>query len=175
MGKEKINLERLTQLFNQVMDEAQNIGIPISRNIYGPIINTRAKARFGCCIVENKVPGNTWYTIEISAHTLEAPEKSIKEIIAHELLHTCKGCMNHGKIWKIYAERFNESYGYNITRTSSAEILGLEETGKNIPPAKYILVCSKCGKQFPRKRRSKAVQSPEKYRCGKCGGQLKSS
>ena len=37
---------------------------------------------------------------------------------------------------------------------------------------KYLLACTKCGKEIVRYRRSKVVLHPEKYRC-KCGGEIK--
>ena len=174
MEEKNINYERLKNLFDEVVREAVSLGIPISRNIHGPVINTRAKARFGCCKANKKTIGPVSYTIEISERVLAAGEKNIKEIIAHELLHTCRGCMNHGKKWKEYAEVFRKGCGYKITRTTSYESLGLEVPAgtRQSEPYKYVLVCQKCGGKIMRRRRCSLVEKPHLYRCGKCGGNL---
>lgn len=174
MEEKKINYERLQELFEEVVREAESLGIPISRHISGPVINTRAKARFGCCKAQKKAIGPVSYTIEISEKALAASEKNIKEIIAHELLHTCKGCMNHGKKWKEYTGVFRRGCGYEIKRTTSYETLGLEEPARTrqTEPYKYVLICQKCGGKILRKRRCRLTENPHLYRCGKCGGTL---
>ena len=178
MEKNKITMVRLEELFKEVTEEVRGVGIPVSARIVGPVINTRAKARFGCCKAGKKTIGPVSYTIEISSAVLAADEKFIKEIIAHELLHTCKGCMNHGKKWKQYTETLHAAYGYNITRTSTYESLGLERpesaSSSGQPQGyKYRLVCQNCGGEILRKKMCKVVANPGNYRCGKCGGHLK--
>lgn len=176
MTKEKISERRLKELFEQVRKEAESIEIPISRNIAEIKINTRAKARFGCCRQQNKPLSGKTYVIEISERVLCSEEKNIRQIIAHELLHTCKGCMNHGDKWKTYAQAMNNTWGYNITRTSSYEKLGLQPPERRNPTAaeyKYVLECQQCGAKILRKKRCKVVENPQHYRCGKCGGSLK--
>lgn len=168
-------MERLKKLFKEVQQEVRSIGIPISRNVYGPVVNTRTRARLGCCRAEKKPLAQTTYTIEISATVLDAPDHDIKEIIAHELLHTCRDCMNHGKKWKEYAALLERAYGYKITRTRSYESLGLKAPEQRETDYRYRLVCTGCGAEILRKRRCKVVENPGSYRCGKCGGTLKIS
>ena len=177
MENKYISEERLKELFIQVVIEIRNLGIPISSRIRGPVINSRARARFGCCKAEKKTDMPTVYTIEISRKTLAAPENKIREIIAHELLHTCRGCMNHGRKWKDYTSLLRQALGYDITRTTTAESLGLEEmpVHRSSGTYKYRLVCQGCGAEILRQKRCKVVENPGKYRCGKCGGLLKLS
>ena len=73
-------------------------------------------------------------------------------IIAHEILHTCPGSFNHGKIWKEHGRQVEHFLGYESI--------------------KYIIVCKKCGQKYERKRICPLVKNPKKYRCGKCGGKL---
>ena len=79
------------------------------------------------------------------------------ETIIHEILHTCKGCMNHGKEWKRLANIVYQKSGYRITTTSAREKFGLEST-----PAKvknnYVFVCEDCGQVIRRDRFSKFCQ-----------------
>ena len=76
--------------------------------------------------------------------------------------------MNHGKRWKAYAQKVGEALGVSITRTAPME--GPVEPLRQ-EEVKYLLQCQSCGRLIPRKRRSKAVDHPERYRCP-CGGKL---
>lgn len=152
------------KLLIAVRKEAQKINIPVSDKISSHVVvNSRAKTRFGQC----KMSGGC-YVIELSSRLLDAPEISCRQTIAHELIHTCAGCMNHGDKFKYYAAKMNRAYGYNISRTNSAEEMGVGNCTKD---AKYIIVCKKCGKEIPRSRKSPLTDHPEYYKC-KCGGEL---
>lgn len=154
-------------LLKTVTAEAKAINIPVSDNVQPEVlVNRRAKKRFGQCIFKNGV-----YTIELSERLLDAPEQSCKQTLAHELIHTCKGCGNHGKLFAEYAARMNRYYGYHIKRTNSCEEMGIiqELPEKTV---RYILLCEKCGVQIKRERYSGAVADPSRYRC-RCGGTLK--
>lgn len=154
-------------LLQIVIAEAKAIKIPVSEHIQpNVIINKRAKKRFGQCIIENES-----YTIELSEKLLNVPEQSCKQTIAHEIIHTCKGCQNHGTLFMHYAEQMNQRYGYHIKRTNSCEEMGIarEQTEK---PVKYIVLCEKCGVQIKRERYSNVIADPSHYRC-RCGGTLK--
>lgn len=149
-------------LLGEVMAQAKALGIPISREIEPRVrINRRAASRFGCC----RYQGGK-YTIEVAGRVAEGPAESCREILAHEVLHTCYGCRNHGKRWKGYAQKMNSVYGYHIARTSTNEELRLEEGA-----CKYLLRCRECGAEFKRLRASSLTRNPERYRC-KCGGRL---
>lgn len=127
-------------------------------------INSRAKRRFGQC---RKVPyGEYDYEIEINEALLKATKEKIMNTLVHEILHTCKGCMNHGKTWKAYAHEMNVKYGYDISTTTSYEAIGIER-----PAFKYTIECQGCGTLIGRQQRSKLVKQPYLYRC-KCGGKL---
>ena len=131
-------------------------------------INTRAVSRLGLC----KKIGKS-YIIEISAALLDERadiKNGLKNTILHELLHTCRGCMKHTGKWKELADRVNAAYGYKIRRAASpAERMIPQEL---VPPAKYLIKCTKCGVEIARRKRSSLVEHPQNYRCGKCGGTL---
>lgn len=147
----------------QVIGEAVALGIPLSKHISPEVkLNRRAVARFGCCIRR----GDTC-NIEISARLPEAGERAVRETLAHEVLHTCWGCRDHGARWKNYAARMNAAYGYHIKRTGTWEALGLPDE----KPVNHLLVCEKCGLEIPRTKASALVRHPERYRC-RCGGKL---
>lgn len=152
-------------LLRTVIKQARSIGIPVS-GVISPhvVINKRAKTRFGCC--KKTVFG---YTIELSHLLIEGPRQSCMQVLAHEILHTCYGCRNHGTRWKSYAKRMNDAYGYNISRTDSHYNLGIKD---DTPAPRYIIVCLVCGKEYPRLRASNLTKYPGRYRCV-CGGRLK--
>jgi len=161
MEERELDLD-LDELLQRVIGQARALGIPVSRAIEPHVeVNVRAKSRFGCC----RMKGGR-FTIEVARRVAQGPEESCRETLAHEVLHTCWGCRNHGKRWKSYAVRMNEAYGYHISRTSTEERMGLEAE-----PPKYLVRCTKCGVEFPRRRASSLVKHPERYRC-RCGGAL---
>ena len=167
-------MEYINNLYEKVLEEARDLRIPVSDQIKNDItINRRARSRFGCCKKIRKGSRET-FEIELSYRLLDCEEKVIKQTLAHEVLHTCPGCDNHGALWKEYAGRMNERYGYHIKRTETAEGLGIkEETALRKRPQKenYVLVCKNCGVRISRTRMSNVVKHPSHYRC-KCGGKL---
>lgn len=163
-------MENINELLQGVISEARAVGVPVSKNIDREvIINKRAKKRFGCCRI-TKRGRDEYFQIEISEKVAGASEDAIKCTLAHEVIHTCRGCANHGELWSSYAGKMNSAYGYNIKRTDSAENLGLEEDEKKLAE-NYVLVCEKCGLRIARTRMSKVIKYPQKYRC-RCGGRL---
>ena len=154
----------IDKLLARVIAQARAVRIPVPERIRPQVrLNRRARTRFGCCIRQGG-----GYIIELSARLAEnGSENAILQVLAHEVLHTCYGCSNHGKRWKSYAAKMNAAYGYKISRTDKFEDLGLEDDR----PVRYWVVCAKCGRRIPRMKRSPLVDHPERYRC-RCGGTL---
>ena len=79
-----------------VLEQVRAAGIPASAQIDPQVrVNTRAKKRYGRCIFRD---GR--YEIELSARLQAADSSVVHTVLAHEVLHTCPGCMNHGARWK---------------------------------------------------------------------------
>lgn len=153
----------LDSLLAAVIGEAEQAGIPISSSISPTVaINHRARSRFGCC---RRMAGS--FQIEISAFLLEAEDRMIRQTLAHEVLHTCPGCADHGPRWKNFAARMNLLFGYRIRRADSPEALGVEDART----PRWLVVCTACGRELPRMKRSPLVLHPRRYRCA-CGGTL---
>lgn len=161
-------MKNLNVLFEQAMYIVESCGIETG-DIANVTINTRAKSRWGQC---RRIGGR--YYINISNRILadEVDTHATMETIIHEILHTCYGCMNHGKEWKRLANIITKETGFQITRTSSAEKFGLENDVRKVRE-NYVFVCEKCGQVITRDRRSKFVQNYHMYHCGKCGGELR--
>jgi len=157
--------EYINGLLALAVAQARAVKIPVSREIDPQVrLNRRAWTRFGCCVRRGGK-----YTIELSARLAEqGSEEAILQVLAHEALHTCYGCSNHGARWRGYAQRMNDAYGYHIRRTDNYSGLGLEDDR----PIRYWVVCAQCGRRIPRMKRSPLVDHPERYRCT-CGGALR--
>ena len=165
-GTHQEHSARMDILLQNVISQARALNIPISDHIHPHVrINQRATGRFGACF-SNKRSGT--FLIEISDMLLQASEKVCCQTLAHEVLHTCHGCQNHKKRWHRYADMMNQAYGYTIRRTDSPERLGVESKAV----VRYVVVCTICGAEIPRSRKSKLILHPEDYRCAKCGGRL---
>lgn len=158
--------ELLLNVANECKEELRALDIKFAENVCFEI-NTRAKKRFGQC---SKRAYNL-YKISVTDRLLEenVPIESLKNTIIHELLHTVDGCMNHKTKWKNLANKVNDAYGYNISRTSTCEELGVrsESTPKKV---NYIFKCKDCGQVIKRTRMSKFVKYYTYYTCGNCNG-----
>ena len=127
----------LDALLSQVIRQARAAGIPVSSRIAPQVrVNGRAKTRLGCCRTSSR-----GHVIEISAALCGGTDSAIRQVLAHEVLHTCPGCSNHGAQWKLWAERMNQAYGYRIQRTDSPQALGIQDNR----PVRYLILCSRCG------------------------------
>lgn len=152
------------RMMAETAEQARKLGIPISEHIEPHVrINRRALNRLGCC----RRKGNG-YVIELAARVAEGTEESCRETLAHELLHTCVGCQNHGALWKEYARRMNGAYGYQISRVAAGDTV----EGIQPCPFRYLFRCENCGAELGRYRASPLTRHPERYRC-RCGGRLR--
>lgn len=121
--------------------------------------------RFGRCSRQN----DGTYVVELNELLLGATEKAAMTTMVHEVLHSCKGCMNHGAKWKSYTRILNNAYGYNIKTCSTYEERGVEQ-----PKGKYTVQCQnkECGTKYEKNRMSGVIRNPERYTCGTCRGKL---
>lgn len=165
-------MKDLMKLVAECKDELDAIGIPY-RTVRNWIVNTRAQCRWGLC----RFVSEGVCDIQISARLLkdDVPDISTKDTIIHELLHTVKGGHTHKGKWKAYAEQVNQAYPqYTIKRTTSYEEKGVQKTDRTPRhyDVKYEIRCTRCGGSIYRKKVSKVILRPEKFRCGKCNGKL---
>lgn len=137
-------------------------------------INNRAKRRLGLCTHLD----NNRYTIEISGVLLHesVPEITMKYVVIHELLHTCKGCMNHGDKWKKLVEKVNAAYGYTISSNPYSherkDMDGVDTAKAAMEAPKHKFVCNGCGLIVNRYRESRFTKNPERFHCGRCGAKF---
>lgn len=134
-------------------------------------VNTRATKRFG----QAKKANGRWYNVNINHWLLDdnSPQEGLENTVLHELLHTVDGCSGHTGKWLRLAQQVKSAYGYDITRTSTAEEkLGInsknfrkeqaEKKAKrraNKPyPYKYKIVCEGCSTESYRQRKDTSIK-----------------
>lgn len=156
------NVEKVNRLLSECKVILDDCKIPYNKSINTVNINNRLTRTLGQCKKTGRI-----YTIEISGHILESSDDKLKEVILHELIHSCPKCMNHGTQWKAYADIVNRKHGYNIKRVASSSNFKYDKQEK-----KYKIKCKNCGSIYVRRRKCNLVNYPERFRCGKCGGRL---
>lgn len=167
-------LSLLKRTAKECMNELDSVGIPYRRPARVKV-NTRARKRWGQC----RLLPDGRYEINISSRLLKSgSEDALKRVLMHELIHTCDGCMNHGTLWKYYAEIVRRGLGYPITRTNTAAELGLPVMAETVPERrtesyKHRFVCEQCGAVIMRKRESNFTRHYHEYRCARCGGRFR--
>ncbi len=160
--------EQLNGLLARAIAQARALGIPVSGRIDPAVrLNTRAQKRFGCC----RGSAKQGFVIELAAALPAAGEAACLQTLAHEVLHTCPGCQNHGDKWKSYAARMNRAYGYNIRRTDRPEQLGVQ-LPQQPPRYRWCILCTGCGRRSYRQKATPVTRQPDRYRCSRCGGRL---
>lgn len=165
-------MKDLQKLYNDCVMELKRINMDISNKITEVKINGRLRTTMGICYRNNRT-GN--YSIGINQALMSdtADEMEVKDTIIHELLHTCPGSFNHGYEWKLRADRVNRMLGYHVSTCASRQEVEAKGIQLKIEDWKYALECVNCGKQYKRKRWGYALENPSNYKCGKCGGELK--
>lgn len=164
------NDPQLQKLARSIVSDMRSLGLNPGRiSCIG--YNNRLTRTAGRCI--SKRIADTDYVIEISA-LLKGKPDALRDVMCHELIHTCPGCNNHGKQFQA-AARIMSWKDYDVTTTFSPQ--RAEEEQIDLPPVrsqpyKYAAVCQSCGKIFKRKRICRLITHPEDYRC-QCGGKLK--
>jgi hypothetical protein len=102
----------LNYLLHNVINDAISVGFPVpdclERKIY---IDQKTYDRVGACY---KYQFPEKYEVHLSEDTLRARKNEIKNIIAHEVLHTHFLTMEHNVIWQMYCNLMNNKLGYNI-------------------------------------------------------------
>ena len=169
------------QVNQWLWEERENliaIGIPVSAELCPEIRFSKATSWYGQCKQSRGYNERRYkFVISISEYHLQSSERAIRNTLIHELLHTCPGCLNHGPKWKAYADIVQRRFGYNITRAggdkdTDSAIEAARKENREGYQTQYLLICTGCGQEFPRYRKSNLVLHPEKYRC-KCGGTIK--
>lgn len=98
-------------------------------------------------------------------------ESLIKSVFAHELCHTLKGCMNHGKDFHRWAKVIYDNLGYVIDTKADEDA---SNYFSSLVSHKYMLKCDKCGSVSYFDRMSDPIKNPGLYKHRACGGDYSS-
>lgn len=162
-------MKDLMKLVDEVKNDLDALNIPY-RKVKEWSVGIKSKYQWGRC--EQIKDG--LFNIKISEKLLQddLDDQHAKNTIAHELLHTVKGCMNHKEPWKKLVKLLNTKIpSYNVTTTLNHEAVGLYVERK-VPVYKYFFRCKKCGAELKYQRKSKFVEHSDRYHCSRCGGKF---
>ena len=115
--------ERINRMLAESIELLKGLGVPISDSICPQVRLTGSHAYYGQCSPRGSLKRYTEYDyyIEISGHTLENTEKSLRNTLIHELIHTVPDGLCHTGEWKKWARYVSARTGYNIQRLAGDE------------------------------------------------------
>ena len=112
---------------NQMLAECtallKELNVPVSSSVCPTVKLIGTRRILGRCCAKGSRKKYTEYDyyIEISRYTLNNPEKSIRNTLIHELLHTVPDGMRHTGAWKKWAKYVSSKTGYTIQRLGGEE------------------------------------------------------
>ena len=109
---------RINGMLLECIDLLNGLGVPISSSICPEVMLIGSRRIYGrCCPKGSKKKYSEYdFYIEISGHTLKNTEKSLRNTLIHELIHTVPGGLCHTGEWKKWARFVTERTEYNIQR-----------------------------------------------------------
>ena len=169
----------IDQFFKNCIQDLEKIGIPISKNINPHVKVTKAFSYAGKCssrpkryTKDGKVYYRRVFQISIADYIFE-DEELTKNVIYHELLHTCPGCQNHGDNFKILMHEVNDLLHANIKiLLDKDDYKNTSREEKYKERAKYEVCCENCGTLKYLQRKTAVVKDAEHYHCTRCKGRI---
>ena len=109
---------RINQMLSECTALLKELNVPVSSSVCPTVklIGTRRTLGRCCKRGGSKSHSEYEYYIEISRYTLNNPEKSIRNTLIHELLHTVPDGMCHTGEWKKWAKYVSQKTGHTIQR-----------------------------------------------------------
>ena len=109
-------MNRIDKLLDAVIKDAKSVGFPITKYLQRKVyVDENVYDRVGMCVHYSR-PYK--YEIHLTEKMLFASDKKIKDVLAHEVLHSYCLTMDHGSVWQIYQEKMND-IGYNVQESYS--------------------------------------------------------
>lgn len=114
---------RINLMLAESISLMKELGVPISDSICPEVRLAGSHWKYGWCCSKGSLKRYTEYDyyIEISGHTLQNTEKSLRNTLIHELIHTVPDGMCHTGEWKKWAKYVSAKTGYNIKRLDGDE------------------------------------------------------
>ncbi len=165
-NEERRAQEIFAELVNEFTDK-KIVGFH-SGNVRPKLKFEKSTREFGSC--QRIYVGNDRYEFKVSINTYALQnEECVRNTLAHELVHTCDGCFNHGKQFKRVGYWVKRKMGIDVNTYGTAEEAlksGLRD--HQINSAKYIVGCPTCNQRWYKQRMCKVVEYPQFFSCAKC-------
>lgn len=161
-------MKDVNKIYTKCLNMLSDTGIKTG-DVTGVSLKKKGARAWGTC---HRYANGT-YGIEISISLVQddVPDVAVETVMLHELLHTCDGCMNHGREWTRLASIINTKYGYEIKRANSYDEYGVCDDDLLAAGYKYKIECADCGWKTYKIRKCGLINHTERYRhC--CGGKL---
>lgn len=166
-------MKQLAELVAIAKEMLDDVGCPYRR------FNIKSSARltkcWGNCRSRRDAEGR-YFDIKISEILLkdDVDDYAPLNTVAHEIIHTVEGCLNHGLEWRFWAAKINERYGLHIKRVTSAEEKGAAVMEWRSTTWKYRAYCPECGREWRRNKICDIIRYAGNYHCPDCHCALKS-
>ena len=110
--------ERINRMLQECIALLKELGVPISESICPEVTLSGSLSNFGRCCPKGSLKKYTEYDyyIEVAGAHITDSEKSVRNTIIHELLHTVPGGLCHTGEWKKWATFVSEKTEYTIRR-----------------------------------------------------------
>lgn len=115
--------DRINRMFTECRELLTGLSVPISESV-SPVVKLNGRrSAFGLCIPKGSGKSRSDYDfyIEMSGFSVNNSEKSIRNTLLHELIHTVPGGMCHTGEWKKWAQYVSEKTGFHISRCGSED------------------------------------------------------
>ncbi len=102
--------------YSTIQSEIENVKLYVSKDNRSD--DGVGRTNFGRCCTKGSLKRYTEYDfyIEISGHTLQNTERSLRNTLIHELIHTVPDGLCHTGEWKRWARYVSAKTGYDIQR-----------------------------------------------------------
>lgn len=165
--------ERFTKLYKEVKEELSKV-LPLGQCINAEPRYFKSIRALGRC--NRKIIGDKYpiFTIFLNEYLENCKDQTIKNTIAHELIHTIDGCFDHKNKFKTMAQKIKQ-LGYEVSRTSKSKefsefVRKLRQDKETRRKNKiYKVTCNHCGRSVLRQRRINVNH----YICPVCHGSLR--
>lgn len=162
-------MKEVNEKLRKCMEDVTDIGIPISKRIYPEVKIMKSLSYAGRCVYSSRTH---MYRIEIADYILE-DEELTRNVLYHELIHTCPGGNGHGYAFKEYMHKINKLLNADVqVRLDVNDLQTIDLNAIKIQKAKYAIVCKNCGVIDYRMRKSDVIKNPHRYHCCKCGAKI---
>ena len=166
MRGELISMMKLRKLINECEQMVNDCGYKVPTIEYK--LNSRLSRTLGRCSKRSSTKwlieiGTDFYQGCIASGNVEL----VKQTLLHEICHSLPNGLNHGEVWKRYADNINNNFGYDISRLTSVPNEVKEYSIKD----GVLVCCDKCNREILTKRNKNVVKNPSVYTC-KCGGKI---